>query len=229
MWKVITFFLLALSCILVVFSLPPIFQDPDYHRPLEGKALTFTSLLLLPTGIWGCIETCHLKAQGEKMLWMVLFFAIFFSGIGSAYYHLDPTNFRLAIDRLPLAVGFTTFLSILVYERVNRLLGLWLAPFLAIGGILSVFLWILGIIDLRLYGLVQFFPLLALPLLLLISPSNWRKDRLLWCSWTLYLLAKVFEVIEGHLLKHLISVGAVLALIFYVRSMHGKKKSISSK
>lgn len=223
MWKIVFFFLLAVGCSLLVFSLPPIPQDPHYHAFLNIRALWLTSLLLILLGLWGCLAARSLKKRGGRVLWKIFFLSVMLSGLGSAYYHLDPTNLRLAVERLPLAVGFTTFLAIVVYERISAPLGIGLTPVLIGCGLTSVWLWIFGTGDLRLYALVQFFPLIALPIFVLISPTQWKKDGLLLCAWALYILAKVFEMHEGHLLKHLTVAVAVLFLICYVR--YGQKKS----
>ena len=103
----------------------------------------------------------------------LLFLAILMTGFGSAYYHLDPNDQTLFWDRLPMAIAFMAILAMAVGERVDEKTGailLW--PLIAIG-VLSLLLW-RWTGDLRLYGWVQFFPCLALPLLFLISAQIHR-------------------------------------------------------
>ena len=72
----------------------------------------------------------------------------------------------------------------------------------------------LGRGDLRLYGLVQFLPLILLPLVLLMYPPRWSRGADYWMVGGWYLLAKLLELfdrnvfnltggISGHTLKHL--------------------------
>ena len=224
MWKIVFFALLLFACSLLVFSLPPIFQDPRYHDFFGGRALVLSSFLLVPLGAWGWVEARGMRRRGEKILWEVFFVVVLLSGLASAYYHLQTTDLRLGFDRFLMSAVFMTFLAIIIYERVSALLGLWLAPVLIACGLASVAGWAYGLWDLRFYGLVQFFPLLGLPLFLLISPHVWKRDRWLFGSWLLYLLAKVFEISRGHLLKHFFVAGAALLLIFYIKSVkHGQR------
>jgi len=69
--------------------------------------------------------------------------------------------------------------------------------------------------DLRLYGLVQFFPMLAVPLLLAWFPPRYTRAADLLVAVGVYAGAKVFElldraimevghVVSGHTLKHVL-------------------------
>jgi hypothetical protein len=74
--------------------------------------------------------------------------------------------------------------------------------------------------DLRPYGLVQFLPVLLLPLILLIFPGSRSSARWLWGTVALYVVAKVAEQLDrpmydtlgfsGHSIKHIVSAIAVL-------------------
>ena len=83
--------------------------------------------------------------------------------------------------------------------------------------------------DLRPYLLVQFFPLLALPLLLILFPARYTRTSDLVASLACYVLAKVLELadvpiynqgqlVSGHTLKHLVAgVSAYLILLMLQR------------
>jgi hypothetical protein len=83
--------------------------------------------------------------------------------------------------------------------------------------------------DLRLYGLVQFVPLVLIPLALLLYPRRWipGADVAAVAGW--YALSKVFEALDaaifawgglvsGHTLKHLAAGTATYWLLRVARS-----------
>jgi hypothetical protein len=141
------------------------------------------------------------------------------TAFGSAYYHLHPDNDRLMWDRLPMSVAFMSLVAAVLAERIDNKLGTWLLLPLIVAGVASVLAWHWseqqGRGDLRPYYFVQFYPMLALPLLLLWLPSRYLKtsDFLLALGW--YVVAKLCEhpgdvplyqlghVVSGHTLKHL--------------------------
>ena len=143
---------------------------------------------------------------------------------GSAYYHYAPTNETLFWDRLPMSIAFMALLSAFVVERIQDKVGLVLLPFLVILGIFSVIYWHLteqaGQGDLRLYAVVQFFPMLVIPLICILFSSSRLDARYLIAMAGLYVLAKIFEyfdhgifeilgqTVSGHTLKHLAAAAA---------------------
>ncbi|MCH8072892.1 MAG: alkaline phytoceramidase, partial [Proteobacteria bacterium] len=79
--------------------------------------------------------------------------------------------------------------------------------------------------DLRLYGLVQFLPMLLIPAILLTYRSVFDQTRFIWVVFLLYALAKVFEqldatiygwgeVISGHSIKHVCAALGPIVLIY---------------
>lgn len=123
-------------------------------------------------------------------------------------------------DRLPMTIVFMSLLAITIGERISLRAGRRLLPVLLALGAGSLLYWIWGELagagDLRVYGLVQFFPLVAIPLMLLLFPPRYTRagDLLVALGW--YALAKIFEALDarvfaagglvsGHTLKHLAS------------------------
>lgn len=152
-------------------------------------------------------------------------------GVGSAIYHLQPSDISLVFDRLPIAVVLMTFIAILIEEEKGSGWGL---TFLSYGigfGIFSVIWWIytesLGSGDLRLYIWIHLIAFLAA---MVFSYFRSGKRRWLLITAALFLVAsRVFEyydlhiyehfhsVIGGHPIKHLLSAAAVVCMIFYCR------------
>lgn len=171
----------------------------------------------------------HFLRVWEWWAFLLLFGFVALTGIGSAYYHWNPCNETLYWDRLPLTVVFMTFYVLVVAERIGMNVGLWLlAPAVAFG-IFGVTYWyateLRGEGDVRIYALVQFFPLLSLPLLLLLFPARYTGTAGLWAILAWYAVAKLLELLDGaiynanglvsgHTLKHLVaSLGALWVLL----------------
>ena len=163
---------------------------------------------------------------------------VFYGGValtcfGSSYYHLFPSNETLFWDRLPMTFGFMALFAMVIGERLSPSLGRRLLVPLVVSGVASVVYWHLseksGQGDLRPYVLVQFFPLVAVPLLLaLLRPRYTHSaDYFLVIGW--YALAKVLEVLDrpifessgqlvsGHSLKHLAAAMATYWLLLMLR------------
>ncbi len=49
----------------------------------------------------------------------VFFAGLVLTALGSAYYHLDPTNATLVLDRLPMTIAFAGVFGAVVAERVS--------------------------------------------------------------------------------------------------------------
>ena len=82
--------------------------------------------------------------------------------------------------------------------------------------------------DLRLYAWVQFFPFLALLLLLLLFPPKYTGSFYWLIAAALYALAKLFElydravhasfILSGHTIKHLLGAAACFAILRYFQT-----------
>ena len=205
--------------------LPPIPQDQDYHHFADTR-----TLLGIPN-VWNVISNLPFIAVGAVGLarcrddpaTIAIFVGIFLTGFGSSYYHWSPSDGTLFWDRLPMTIAFMAILAGAVEERVSAKAGailLW--PLLAIG-VFSLLLW-RWTDDLRLYGWVQFFPCLALPLMFLLLPPKYTGTWYWIVAAALYALAKVLEhfddaiysighFVSGHTLKHLAAAAACFAIL----------------
>lgn len=172
-----------------------------------------------------------LATKGEETLLFLFFLSIVFVGIGSTFYHLQPDNFRLLFDRLPIAVSFASLFSLLFMRKIHQMTGLLLAPLFLLAALWSVFYWyyteLAGDGDLKPYYLVQTVSLLSLPLYALLFPRRCSKESYLLLAFFGYLLAlaadfsdyQIFEqtryLISGHTIKHLLAAASVGAIIVY--------------
>jgi hypothetical protein len=210
---------LAALAVLMAAALPPIPQDPAYHRMADTRTLlgiphalnVVSNVAFVVVGITGlrAVGRGGPSADGfleerERWPWMVFFAGLVLTGLGSVYYHLDPGNGRLVWDRLPLAITLMALFAGIIAERIGVTVGLALLGPLVALGIASVLVWhateLAGRGDLRLYGIVQFYPMLAIPLLLVLFPPRYSGARDLVVMVALYGVAKIFEVLDGHIL-----------------------------
>lgn len=99
-------------------------------------------------------------------------------------------------------------------------------------GIMSVLYWYytetIGRGDLRLYAVVQFLPLIIIPLILWLFPSIYTHRLYFLKAEAWYVLAKILEVVDervyslggwvsGHTLKH---VAIAIGWLFIIRMLH---------
>jgi hypothetical protein len=233
--------LLAVAVLALAWA-PPIPQDPAYHDFADRRAWggvanahnVLSNLAFLLVGglglasLWRGAAGRGLADPRERAPYAAFFAGVALTAVGSAYYHLAPDNARLVWDRLPMTLAFMGLFAALLGERLEPATGRrWLGPLLAIG-LLSVVMWHLterrGHGDLRLYALVQFFPLLAVPALAWCAPPRYARGGDLGLALALYLVAKGFEaldrqiwdlghVVGGHALKHLAAAGSVYVVL----------------
>ena len=227
--------LLVAGCgIVIALLLPPIPQPASYHdfadqRPLFGIPHGWNVLSNLAFVLTGAIGLAGVVGKAATRCALspaygVFFGAVILTGLGSAWYHVNPGNDTLVWDRLAMAISFMSFLAIIIGEYINMRIGRRLLMPLVLLGVLSVWYWHFtesaGHGDLRAYGLVQFLPL---PLILLIAwqyPDPSRAARYLLAFILLIILSKGAElfdstvmnitgVLSGHTLKHLLAAFAV--------------------
>lgn len=233
-WVAVGVTLAAFAAILFAPRIP---QDPAYHVFADRRAflsipnfLDVTSnVAFLLVGALGLGFLLRPPAAGpggpflesrERGPYGVFFLGVTLTSFGSAYYHLAPSNARLVWDRLPMTLGFMSFLSAIIAERIGVTAGLrMLPPLLALGaGSVGYWHWseLAGAGDLRVYVMVQFYPLLVIPLLMLLFPPRYTRGADLLGVVGFYGLAKVFEIFDGeifslgrglsgHTLKHLVA------------------------
>ena len=170
--------------------------------------------------VWKNYAKGFLQNTYERITFIALFLGIFFTGIGSAYYHLDPNNLTLIWDRIPMTIVFASMISLIVMYKIDFKTGFWILLPLIMLGIWTVLYWS-WTDDLRPYAFMQYFSLILIPLILYLFPRDHRPitNNFVW-AFIFYALAKVFEStdsqlyhltggISGHCLKHILaSLGA---------------------
>lgn len=247
---------LILFVVVAVFALvEPYPQPQSYYHFADDR-----TILGIPN-FWNVITNALFLVPGIAGLWIlgagdhpgilpglnpayhILFAGMLLTAFGSAWFHLAPDNHTLFWDRLPMTVAFMALTAIIVGEHVSERLGrnlLW--PLLATG-VISVVYWDYSEMqhagDLRLYGLVQFLPLLLIPIILLSYRSVFDRTRFIWILFLFYVLAKVFEqldtvlydmgqFISGHSVKHLCAALGGIVLLYGGMKRRRRRAGVTS-
>lgn len=226
--------------------LPRIPQPQQYHQfadrhvcfGITGCFDTSTNALFVLAGLIGL--RFLFSAAGryafidprEALPYRLFFLAAILVGLGSGYYHLAPDNSRLVWDRAAISLALMSLFAAILCERVSLTAGLRLLPLLFIAGLGSVGYWgwseTHNIGDLRAYGVIQFYPLLLIPLLLWLYPPRYSGDRDILAVIGLYLLALLCDlmdhqiaaltgVVSGHTVKHVIAALAMYCVVVRLR------------
>jgi len=228
-----------LAAIAAAGSLDPVPQDPAYHAFADTRTLAgipnfgnvISNLPFLLVGAFGIGLVLRDESGATRAIrstWLGLFGGMVLTGAGSAHYHLAPDNASLALDRMAMTVGFMSLLAVTIGEYVSAPLARRLLPVLLATGVASVLYWSytesMGIGDLRPYGLVQFLPLLLIPLL--VVSYRGRSDMSGAIGWLILVYAgakasehfdaeilQVTRFASGHALKHVLAALAPVGLL----------------
>ncbi|HYD19087.1 MAG TPA: ceramidase domain-containing protein [Patescibacteria group bacterium] len=252
-WRIAILFAVAAISVIGTFLLPPIAQDLAYHDFADKRGWlgipnfgdVMGNIPFAIVGLWGLAVAAQLRKQmppSDFRLWLVFFAGVFLVAFGSGYYHIAPDNHTLVWDRLPMTIAFMSLFSIVIRERVNERWGNRLFPLFIAAGLFSVWYWdhteALGQGDLRPYALVQFFPIVAILLMISLFPArNPKATRYLFLTLGWYIVAKLLEhfdpqvfamtggTISGHTIKHVAAAVGVACMIPYMRESAGNRSA----
>ncbi len=221
---------LMAASLAALWLLPPIPQDQAYHQFADQR-----TLLGIPN-FWNVVSNLPFAFVGAVGLWQfhrdpatVVFFAgVFLTAFGSAYYHWSPSDGTLFWDRLPMTIAFSGVLAAAVEERIDERTGRLLLWPMVVLGVISMLVW-RWTGDLRLYGWVQFFPILSLPVMFALLKPKYTGTMYWIVAAGWYVLAKILEytdsaiysaghLVSGHTLKHLAAAAATYAILRYYQT-----------
>lgn len=242
--------LTALAIAGVYLFVAPIPQDLQYHdfvdrrlvlgMPRFGDVISNAPFTL--TGVLG-LGALYLGWFGApvqdasaRMPYAVFFLGVLLVGPASGWYHADPNNETLLLDRIFLTVAFMGLVAAILADRVHHDWSVrWGLLLLAAAGAGSVAAWSIGEArgagDLRAYFLVQFLPLVAAPVILWLFPGGARvKTGHIGLAIFVYALAKIAELLDreifdlfagaisGHSIKHLLAALCPVIVIAMMRT-----------
>jgi hypothetical protein len=233
--------LVALGCIIVLLITGPIPQNQEYHQFADSRTFfgipnflnVITNLPFGITGFLGLLELKNLKNKELKHIILFLFTGFMLLMPGSSYYHLFPNNNALIYDRIPISIIVMSFLTFIIYKSIYRRTVFNTLIILNTIGIMSVTYWVIteyfGKGDLRWYGFVQFFPIIAIPLILYLYRPSFNLSKETIFILLLFGVAKMMEkydkevfkllehTVSGHSLKHLFMSVAGYQIVLLIR------------
>jgi hypothetical protein len=223
---------------------PPVAQDPTYHNFIDTRTLhgvsnfwnVASNIPFILFGLVGLISTSHPLPYGDlkklQRAYTLFFTGSILIGCGSIYYHYNPSTEALLWDRLPMTIAFMAFFSIIISEYISLSAGRFLLIPLLAAGACSVIYWYqteqLGAGDLRPYAVVQFLPILLIPIILILFKDSGKTSKFIWMLLIMYVLSKIAEYfdayifdlsgeISGHSVKHLLASLGILFLYLHFR------------
>lgn len=233
------FILLCITTCVIITMLfvSPISQDPAYHHFADQRMFWsipnfYNVVSNLPFVILGVVGLYFFFKQStlsfNSLAVVTLFAGVAGIGFGSAYYHANPTNTTLVWDRIPMTITFMSFFSIIIGRYISKQWSRWMLLPLLFVGIGSVLIWYVGELqgkgDLRLYAIVQFYPMIIIPLIIFLYPSPKVTRVQILTVIMVYAIAKFFEhndvevfalgkMISGHSVKHLFAALSVFLIL----------------
>ncbi len=234
---------LAIGIVAAAFALvPPIGQPRWYHDFADRRAWlgvpnfldVASNIFFLAVGVAGWARLPHARFAEPRERWpyAVFFAGLVLTGFASAWYHLAPTDARLAGDRLAMTLAFAGFAAALLQEQGGASFGLPALATLLVAGPGAVLYWAAseaaGGGDLRAYFLLQGLAMLLAPLLVWLLPGRYSRGGDWLAVLGLYALALALEWLDkpifgatgsvsGHTLKHLVAALAGWAVLRHLR------------
>ena len=229
--------LIALAISVAISCLgPAVGQYADYHafadqRTLWGLPFAMDVLSNLPfalLGVWGLVRlrSTHtpparctgfaalVPCDAQRPLAALFFGGLLLTALCSSYYHLQPNDVGLAIDRMGMLAAFAGLLGLAAADRISARAGQWTAAAVLALGPLAVGVWALNG-NLLPWSVLQGGGMVLVVCLALRRPlvGAWGVPVATVIAW--YVLAKVLELgdhhvlamtqgwVSGHTLKHI--------------------------
>lgn len=236
LWRHVLVLFLVFGSLIFTMMQAPVRQDLAYHAFSDSRMLfgipnfynVVSNLPFLIVGVSGSIFCYREVSDCSRMAWLGFFVGIAFVALGSSFYHLEPGNWRLFWDRLPMTMGFMGLFAALLGELVNPGLATRLLLPLILMGIASSLIWH-WYDDLRFYIWVQFMPLLVIPVLLALYRKRYSHYYFIVLGLLFYLLAKLLEICDaeifslfenemaGHAIKHVFAAMGSAVILWMLR------------
>lgn len=247
-------FLILLSSFVAFLFCPAIPQPLEYHNFADKRSVlgipyfynVISNIGFIIIGVQGVMHTSYpafqsFQEEREKLIYRLFFLSTILGGIGSAYYHLHPNNITLLWDRLPMMLAFISMVSAIIAERFSVHLGYQcFMPFIIVS-IGSLIYWeyteIRGHGDLRLFGLIQLWISIFVPLILWNRPNSYSGNTYLWQAVIGLGLARTTEIfdhgiyvmtnhlVSGHTFKHIFLTFSAFTILKYLKKRHVVRKA----
>lgn len=239
------FILLFLLGLFSLIMYGPIYQNETYHLFAESRSFlgipnfgdVVSNLAFVLAGFLVFKHPIKERYVGQTQIKNIFAFFTVLLGVGSAYYHWNPSDNSLFWDRVSMLTGFSVIFldSCILFEIIPpKLLSRNLVANCALFVATAIY-WKVSL-SLSPYVLAQFFTMFAFSVLVVI---NYKKVNcmhlILMMIW--YFSAKLMEdmdhtifdlsngVISGHTLKHLAYAYSMYVFGKYMGVFEARKKS----
>jgi hypothetical protein len=241
---------LALAVVLARFG-PAVAQYADYHafadqRSLWGMPYAMDVLSNAPfalLGAWGLLRlrSVHtpparrngfvalVPCDAQRPLAQLFFVGLLLTALCSSYYHLQPNDLGLTIDRTGMLAAFAGLMGLSAADRISARAGQWTAAAVLVLGPVALVVWAMTG-NLLPWSVLQGGGMLLVVSLTLRKPliGAWGVPLLAVIAW--YVLAKLLELgdhhilaltdglVSGHTLKHMAAAMAAWPVLAVVQN-----------
>ena len=241
---------LALAVVLARFG-PAVAQYADYHafadqRSLWGMPYAMDVLSNAPfalLGAWGLLRlrSVHtpparrngfvalVPCDAQRPLAQLFFVGLLLTALCSSYYHLQPNDLGLTIDRTGMLAAFAGLMGLAAADRISARAGQWTAAAVLVLGPVALVVWAMTG-NLLPWSVLQGGGMLLVVSLTLRKPliGAWGVPLLAVIAW--YVLAKLLELgdhhvlaltnglVSGHTLKHMAAAMAAWPVLTVVQN-----------
>jgi hypothetical protein len=232
--------LLALAGLALLATLaPPLAQPGNYTAYADARAWlgipyaldVLSNLPFALAGIWGLAVLTRSRAAGTQRMLAGLFFAgLLVTAAASAWFHWQPDQAGLVVDRLGMTVAFAGVLGLGAAGQVSARAGLLLAALVLLGGPLTMSVWA-GTGNVLPWAVLQGGGMALLLVLAFVRPQPGTLPVRWGVLIAIYILAKVLEMadqavfelsgqlVSGHSLKHAVAALAAWPVISALRAL----------
>lgn len=220
---------LTLACALACFG-PAVEQYANYHAFADQRTLwdlpyamdVLSNIPFAILGMWGLLRLG--PSTSQRPLAMLFFGGLLLTALCSSYYHLQPDDMGLTIDRLGMLAPFAGLMGLAVADRVGMRAGQATAIAVLALGPVAVGVWALTG-NLLPWSILQGGGMVLIVCVALRRPlvGAWGMPLLAVIGW--YVLAKALELaddqvlamthdlVSGHTLKHIAAAMAAWPVI----------------
>lgn len=245
-----------LALLLVAVSGPAVTQSAHHHdfadqRVWGGIPCALDVLSNLPFALWGLVGLGCLALQSgfasppvanvQRRLAALFFGGLIITTGASAWYHWQPDDTGLAVDRLGMVFAFAGLMGLAAADRVSQRAGMALGGAVMLLGPLSIWAWVVSANVLP-WAVVQFGGMAMVLYFACLKPLPGALAVRWGLVLAIYAAAKLLEmadawvymssagIISGHSLKHVVASCAawpVLAAIMQTSKIRAESGSPS--